>query len=647
VAVQDNAQLTLSGATLTATGAGAQGLAVSGAGATAALSGAVGVTVSGAGAAGVLAEAGGVVTATGPLTVKAATYGLYVSGGEAASSISLSGALSLTTTAANGAAVALDGDGASFTGTGGGSINAAGTAIAFLNGASQSASFTGYAIASAGDLVYADPSNSTLNLANSTANAGTGYLAHVANGSQLTFNASNSALTGAFATAAGSVANLNLTNGSSWTITGPSTLTGLSLSNASAGFASGGGFKTLATTNYVGNGATLTFNAALGGTSPSADLLVINGGRATGTTTIVVNPVSLAAGPTNLALVTTANGGAIAPGAFTLSGPLVVGGTAYALQGSGASENLVSAMTTSAASASVASLAQSRQTQAITGRVLGSILTGATEQINCSSCQSGFASFGSFALGAHGRWTLSPSLALLAGLSYDSYSGHGVTVNNSLITAGALRYDPAGMGRYRPFVEAGIAAQPYANVTYRRSYQTGPAFGGSGVGVGDTLSRSAAVYGRAGYIWRLSPRDEAAVYSDLTRSWQWTGGYVESPTPGNPFGAQVAPTLDTMNVWRIGGQYTHLFGEHVEADVSLGFARAFDANYGGSVAIPVLGPGGASGAAASSFNWGEWGGRLSYRFSKTVIGDAFVLGTVGAQPVGDQIHGGLALRMEF
>jgi len=43
----------------------------------------------------------------------------------------------------------------------------------------------------------------------------------------------------------------------------------------------------------------------------------------------------------------------------------------------------------------------------------------------------------------------------------------------------------------------------------------------------------------------------------------------------------------------------------------------------------------------------ELGGRVSYRFSKTLIGDAFVLGTVGAEPAGNQIHGGLALRMAF
>ena len=45
---------------------------------------------------------------------------------------------------------------------------------------------------------------------------------------------------------------------------------------------------------------------------------------------------------------------------------------------------------------------KAQQTQIITNRVLTSILLGATEQMSCSSCGSGFASIGSFAAGAMG-----------------------------------------------------------------------------------------------------------------------------------------------------------------------------------------------------------------------------------------------------
>jgi len=86
-------------------------------------------------------------------------------------------------------------------------------------------------------------------------------------------------------------------------------------------------------------------------------------------------------------------------------------------------------------------------------------------------------------------------------------------------------------------------------------------------------------------------------------------------------------------------------GQHIEANVSAGYAFAFDANYGSDATISGFGA--ASGAAATSFGWAELGGRLSYRFSKHVTADAFVLGTLGAEPAGSQIHGGLALRMAF
>jgi hypothetical protein len=552
----------------------------------------------------------------------------------------------LKTTDPSGAAITLAGDNALFAGAGGGVIDAAGTAISFLNGANQYAAFANYQI-NAPEIVYADPATASVAFVNTTANAGTGDLANVVAGSDLTLTALASSLTGVIQTQGGSVSNVSLGQGSTWTITGDSTVTNLSLVNASAGFAptSGGAFHTLTVTNFTGQGALLTFNAALGGANPGADKLVINGGQATGATAIAIRPVGNAgSGASGVPLVVTTNGGTIASGAFSLSGPVTVGGYTYALQSQSGGEYLVSSQTLTGAQASgsLASLAQSRQSQAITSRVLTSILTGATEQVNCSSCSSGFASFGSFAIGAHGRWTLSPSLALLAGASYDSYSAKGVTVNNSLQAAIGLRYDMVQLGRYRPFFEAGLAVSPYANISFSRSYASNA---GGGTGVGDTLSRAASVYGRAGYIWRLTPRDEAAAYASLTRSWQSMGGYLEGATGGNPFGALVLPSRDTMNVAEAGAQYTHLFGQHIEANISVGYAVAFDANYGSDASISGFGA--ASGAAPTSFNWAELGGRLSYRFSKNVIADGFVLGTLGAEPAGNQIHGGVALRMEF
>ncbi|MDE3177354.1 MAG: hypothetical protein KGM15_14725 [Pseudomonadota bacterium] len=662
-AVVNGGALTLGqGMRIATSGPNAHGLYVADAGSGANLSGPVSISVAGAGAAGVYVDAGGAVAATGALSIAARTNGVFLNGATGAAmtptAFGASGGLTLKTTDVAGAALTLAGNSTTFAATGGGLIQAAGTGVAFLNGINQTAAFRNVEIdAPAGDLIFADPAVATISFDNSLANAGTGNLAHVVGGSDLNLVALASTLIGAVVTDPGSSSTMSLANGSVWTVTGHSTLTNLNLVNSSVAFASPtNGFHTLTVNSYSGTNAGLFLNAALGGANPGADQLIINGGRATGSTIITIQPVTLPSAQTLAAarapaappavgvpVVVTTNGGTIAPNAFALAGPLLVGATSYSLQQQAGGEYLVAApgQTPAQLSGSLATLSQSRQSQAVTSRVLGSILTGATEQINCSSCSSGFASFGSFALGVHGRWTLSPSVALMAGLSYDNYTGQGVTVNNSLISALGVRYDMVQLGRYRPFFETGVALSPYANVSFRRSYVSNL---GSGVGVGDTLSRSVAAYGRAGYIWRLSPRDEAAAYSDLTRSWQSTGGYAESANPGNPFGATVAQSLDTMNIWKVGAQYTHLFGEHVEANVSAGYALAFDSKYGSTASLAGLT---AAGAAAASFDWAELGGRLSYRFSKTVIGDSFVLGTVGAEPAGSQIHGGVALRMEF
>ena len=80
---------------------------------------------------------------------------------------------------------------------------------------------------------------------------------------------------------------------------------------------------------------------------------------------------------------------------------------------------------------SVSNVARSQQQQIVTNRVLTSVLLGATEQVNCSNCSSGFGSLGSFAIGAHGRWSLSDQLTVMGGFAYSEYSADGVTVSNA------------------------------------------------------------------------------------------------------------------------------------------------------------------------------------------------------------------------
>ena len=96
---------------------------------------------------------------------------------------------------------------------------------------------------------------------------------------------------------------------------------------------------------------------------------------------------------------------------------------------------------------SVNNVAKAQQSQIITNRVLGSILLGATEQVSCSSCGSGFGSIGSLALGAHGRWPLSDQLTAMGGFSYNQWSSAGITVYDAPTFAGSLVYDLVQLGQ--------------------------------------------------------------------------------------------------------------------------------------------------------------------------------------------------------
>lgn len=679
----------LSGDSVATSGQDAHALAVTGSGSRANLNGTNSFATQGAGASGIVASLGGVINATGLATVTTSggvssatgfgASGIAADGAGAqvmlgvakvttsgpsgfaliaadstasgsAGSISVTGALTISTTNAAAAAVGLQGDGASVFATGGGSITSAGDAIKFLGGSGQSATFDNFTISAlSGDLVFADPSTATVNFNSTTASAGSNNLLNATAGSFVTLNADASALTGAIRTDATSTSNVNLTNGTVWTVTGPSVVTNLAVTNSIVVFAppsAGGGFKTLTVGNYVGSGANITMNAALGGATQAADQIVVNGGSATGLTLLTIRNVSGLGGQTSgsgVPLVVTTNGGTIAPGAFALAGVPLFGGFRYVLDQSSGEVFLVStpAPTVAGVTNSVTNLARAQQNQIITNRVLNSILLGATQQISSCSCGGGFASVGSFAAGAQGRWSLSDELTLIGGFSYNQWNASGVTVENAPTVAGSLTYDFWKWGKSRPFLEAGAALTPYENVSYLRSYANGNTWA---VGNGSAIDRDLSLFARAGWIDRLTPVDEAAVYGDLSRSWMQTGGYTEVTSGLNPFPATVPTGLDTLNVARVGGQITHLFNGNIETNLSGAVAYGFGAGAGQAVSVYGFGP--IAPNALPNTTWLEYGARLGYRYSDRLVIDAFVVGTAFGE-VGATLHGGLGVRYSF
>ena len=679
----------ISGGAVSTAGQDAHALFVTGAGSTTNLSGATAFTTQGAGAIGIYATLGGVVTATGAVTIATSggvslatglgAYGVNADGAGsqinlaaatitttgvgatalyasdaaasgAAGSITANGTLTVKTINAGAVAVGLQGNGASVLATGGGSIVSAGTAIAFMGGTNQIATFDNFSINNqTGDLIFADPSIATINFNNTVANAGANNLLNATNGSVITFNASASTLTGAIQTDSTSTTNVNFTNGTTWTMTGSSTVTNLKVTNSAVVFAppdSGAGFKTLTVTNYVGSGANITLYAALAGANSASDKIIINGGSATGTTLLTIKNIGGGGGATTgagIPLVVAANGGTISSDAFSLASTPTVGAFKYTLDQTNQSWYLVSSpvATVGQIADSINTVAKAQQTQIITNRVLTSILLGANEQISCSSCGSGFASIGSFAAGAHGRWGLTDELTLMGGLSYNQWNGSGVSVTNAPTVAASLVYDFWKWGPSRPFFEIGGGLTPYEDVSYSRYYPVGFA---AGQGNASAIDREVAVFGRAGWVDRFSEVDEAAVYGDLGRNWMQTGGYTEMTSAVNPYPATVANGLDTLNVARLGAQYTRLFNDNIEVNVSGAVAYGFGAGSGAPVNVYGFGP--IAAGALPNTAWGEYGARIGYRFNDTLVVDAFVIGTAFGE-VGTTVHGGIGLRLAF
>jgi hypothetical protein len=266
---------------------------------------------------------------------------------------------------------------------------------------------------------------------------------------------------------------------------------------------------------------------------------------------------------------------------------------------------------------------------------------GVNEQVNCSDCVSAFGSAGSFSAGLHGRKEITPNLSLLAGIAYTQYSEGGYNVTSAPIGAFALRYDFVDWGSSRPFFDIGTILTPFEKVRYSRSYMT--SLGAVSL-ESETDASNYGVYGRAGWISRVSPRDEIAASIEVWQLWQRVNGYTDPSVAFNPFNAAIATGTDRTNLVKVGGQWTHLYGSSVEVNVNGGFVQSFG-NHSGIVAT-VTGDGTVVPTIGNQ-SWFEYGGRVGFRITKSWIADLFVNGTAGPQPVGNTIHGGVGLRVTY
>ncbi|HZR86699.1 MAG TPA: hypothetical protein VFB02_07830 [Bradyrhizobium sp.] len=290
---------------------------------------------------------------------------------------------------------------------------------------------------------------------------------------------------------------------------------------------------------------------------------------------------------------------------------------------------------------SISGLAGQRFNQMITNQVLGSVLLGVNEQVNCSDCVSAFGSVGSFMAGIHGRKELTNNLSLLAGIAYTQYSENGYHITSAPIGAFALRYDFTDWGSSRPFFDVGAVLTPYERARYSRFYVT--SLGAVSL-ESSTDASNYAVYGRGGWMSRLSPRDEVAASVELWQLWQHVNGYSDPAAALNPFDATLAGGTDRTSLVKLGGQWTHLFGSSVEGNINGFYVHSFASSSG--IVATVTGDGLVAPTMGNQ-GWFEYGGRLGFRLAKGWVADIFVNGTLGPQPVGNTVHGGVGLRVNY
>lgn len=340
---------------ITTAGDAADGIRASNAGGVQVTGGSVATT--GNAAHGIAAINGGTLTTSGTaVAVSGAGSAAIYLGGSAPSTVSVTGG---SLSATNGAIVLAQG------GTGIVSING-GTAItpAVVNGRLLLAQVTEDAVGTpsnltlniagmaslAGDIVV-DPSTLTYNLGSSN---WTGNLVLTGPGNTVSANLSASQWTGDLLADAGNTGDVALAQGSLWTglarnatnvaidassawnVTGDSNATG---TVANAGLiqfvARPGAYSALTVGNYTGSaGSRIGFNTYLGADNSPSNLLVINGGGASGTTSVLVNNTGGPGAQTvadGIRLVQVTGGGATTTDAFTLGQRVAAGAYEYKL----------------------------------------------------------------------------------------------------------------------------------------------------------------------------------------------------------------------------------------------------------------------------------------------------------------------------
>ncbi len=194
---------------------------------------------------------------------------------------------------------------------------------------------------SAADAFHVDDAIANIAVNGSSVTSNNGVLLNTVSSGTTTLTANNAQLTGAITTDASSTANVTLQNNTTWTMTGNSNLSNLVNDPSTIVFTAPSGdptqlasYKTLTTNNYTSMGGRIVLNTFLGTDGSPSDRLIINGGTATGTTSILIHNTGGSGAQTfanGIPVVLAINGATTAAGAFGLAEPVVAGTSEYML----------------------------------------------------------------------------------------------------------------------------------------------------------------------------------------------------------------------------------------------------------------------------------------------------------------------------
>ena len=296
---------------------------------------------------GVSADGGGSVTLTGGSSVSTSgtlSTGLIAWGD--GSSISGNTLTVSTSGAGSPGGVLLDGGNITLTGGSVTTTGAGSPGFVFQGQPLGSLTIDGTAIKSAGDAFAVQGVTAAINLSNTTVTSGSGVLLSAAQAgispATVAFVANNATLRGAIVADAASSSRVSLQNNTIWTVTGNSNVTTLTNDPSLIQFLpptgnpqSAASYKTLTVTNYVGEGGSILLNTFQHDDSSPSDRLVINGGTATGATTLLIHNTAGHIGAlttgNGIEVVSATNGGMTAPHAFALGNIVAAGPYQYLL----------------------------------------------------------------------------------------------------------------------------------------------------------------------------------------------------------------------------------------------------------------------------------------------------------------------------